>query len=482
MLPHPVAAAAATREISSSRASSRSSTPLLATATATKGAAAQPAAAAALSFADWARKRYGFLDSAETSHYKIDGTTLGIDPDVMAFEWDEDELWDAYEERWGWRERERVARGEEGESGSEEEESSEGYEDDDTDDEDDEGSGFGSEQPQKRSSPPPPRARMAFTFAAAATEEDEESSKGAEDTITHGTEVVARLCHLASAAEGAVDPSDRLAALSQLDAMSRKGAVSQVPWRWKSLEEGQGRASNMAGMVEGKGRWATRNPFMRGTEQESGRGAHRLAKMTTAVANTGGAGGMAGSSRPRAAAARQRTLVSSSTSTSTSSSRASSADPAPTAAVTSTSAAAAASARPAPVPMNVVAVSGALYGIDDSRGAALGSDMTGFDSDPASAPTVWVPPVAAPARQIPHLGPFFLSPPSTSSRPAAASEPSPGSTAMRLETSSEGAAVIRSIHDISNANVTSPLLRRRRSCWRAEQPPGAKCRDCVVDC
>jgi hypothetical protein len=31
-------------------------------------------------------------------------------------------------------------------------------------------------------------------------------------------------------------------------------------------------------------------------------------------------------------------------------------------------------------------------------------------------------------------------------------------TAMRLETSSEGAAVIRSIHDISNANVTSPLL------------------------
>ena len=449
-MPHLVAAAAAaaTRGNSLSRPSSRSSTPLPATATTT-------ATKAALSFADWTRKSYGFLDPSETSHYKVDGSILGIDPDVMSFEWNEDELWDAYEERWGWRERERVARGEEGASEEEESEVDE-EEDEFTDGEDDEDSDSGSEEHQKRSSsPPPPRARMAFTIAAATTEEEEEGPGGR--LLIAGTEVVARLCHLASAAEGAVHPSDRLSALSQLDAMARQGgAVLQVPWRWKSLEEGQGRASNLSGMVDGKGQWATRNPFMRGTEQESGRGAHRLAKVAataTAVANTRGAGGMAGSSRPRAAAARRRTLLSSSTSTS--SSRASSVDSEPAVNVSSAAAAVAASARPAPAPLNVAAVTGALHGIDEPRGAALGSDMTGLDS----ARALSVPSVAAPARQIPHLGPFFLSPSSASSSslPPAA-ESSPSSTAMQLETSSEGAAVIRSIHDISNANATSPLL------------------------
>ncbi|BGP53286.1 hypothetical protein JCM8202_002611 [Rhodotorula sphaerocarpa] len=204
------------------------------------------------SFDDWIDQRYGFLSPKQTSHYKIDGTAFGTDPDVLSFEWDEEELWDAYEETWGWEERERVELGQ-----LEDSEEDSDYSDARDDEDGEDGSMAG------RS--PPLRPKMACTLRAG------------KKLIT-GTEAIATLCHLSSASAGAVSEDMRSVASQQLAGwVQTSGLVRQYPWRWQSLDEAKGRANNE------RTNWATPNPYVReGDEEETGRGARGKARAAVA--------------------------------------------------------------------------------------------------------------------------------------------------------------------------------------------------------
>ncbi|POY70780.1 hypothetical protein BMF94_6192 [Rhodotorula taiwanensis] len=200
----------------------------------------KPTVAKPPSFKSWMKRRYEFLEPYETSRYKIDGSTLGLDPDPLSYEWDEDELWSDYEERYGWEERERVARGEEEEV--EEEDDDEGSQQD-LDGEDAE--------------LPPPRPRMACTV-------------GEGPDVMFGSEYISKLCSTAITTGTEAPSAEALAAADHLNELTQsRGLVRQFPWRWRSLEEGKGRAGNAAT------KWATRNPYMRGEpdpyEQSHGR-------------------------------------------------------------------------------------------------------------------------------------------------------------------------------------------------------------------
>ncbi|GAA5860320.1 hypothetical protein JCM3774_000379 [Rhodotorula dairenensis] len=398
--------------------SSRAPTPTSSASTypALAPARAAPISRAPLSFAEWAHRRYGFLDPGEMSRYKIDGSTLGIDPDWLSYEWDEDELWDAFEDRYGARERNRVARGDESDACNDEDaEDAEG------------GDSEGSEYDEvtmndhvrvPKTRPIPPRPRMAFTAVTTGHKADDDESSSMVEVATSiaGTEVLARLCHLASTTEGARDPSTRLTALSQLGFVGQS-AVRQVPWRWRSLEEGKGRArggTGLGGAPSEKGaRWATRNPFMRGTKaEETGRGARRAAavKVTEGLhaASPRGTGPTA-SQRHRAEAAAAAAAAASA-----SSSRASSVGIA-SLGLPTTGLLAATNAEKAPVAVAVAvaAAMNALYGLsdddhDDDDDDDASTDLTGLVARKEVSPSGVGAGLAPAAGQVPHLGSSLL--------------------------------------------------------------------------
>lgn len=486
---------AASAPLPSTAGSSRVPTPMASTSS-NRAETARSVTAPALSrptpisFTEWSRLRYGFLDPAETSRYKIDGSTLGIDPECLSFEWDEDELWDAFEDRYGSKERDRVAKGEEGEdeAAAEGEDSTDESEYDDDDDgggvETDEGVNTGRTRLLVPSSPPP-RARMAFSTVAIGGEQRMSSSAVA------GTEAIARLCHLASATEGAIVPSARLAALAQLGTLYR-AAVVQVPWRWRSLEEGKGRArggtGEGAGADKGKGtRWATRNPFMRGTKaDERGRGARRPAKFSLASETAAAVAQEVDSlqalrgARPAPAQRDRRARAAQSQGSSSAvPSRASSVGPAAVPPAVRIGSPATATSVNAP-PSGTTPAMSALYRLPDDEASACVEDLATAEGGPRA--TVPVGAGLAPApRRVPHAGTSHTlgSPPTSRADLSSAS----GSSSTRLMTlgkpSAKGAVGAQSVHEVSLGVPTPPpsgrddLFNADRGTWDQEEGDAA---------